>query len=207
MEVQPGAGPKPAVEKKQEVPDPQVWYEMKGRAVFENLIADLNSRGYNSLTIKENGDICIQQADNEVVKQSLKNFPCRGSWQQLVKVFEQGKHCSNCDRGRGRPVLVMGRRESQRRSDMIESRVDPRGMGSRGRSPEYGKGRLYDAGFPSGSRSLCAQYFLHLMNHNGTDQVEPLEIGAVAHRQLGLFRNPCQILQPDDGRSACTAGP
>ena len=44
VEVQPGAGPKPAVEKKQEVPDPQVWYEMKGRAVFENLIADLNSR-------------------------------------------------------------------------------------------------------------------------------------------------------------------
>ena len=89
VEVQPGAGPKPAVEKKQEVPDPQVWYEMKGRAVFENLIADLNSRGYNSLTIRENGDICIQQADNEVVKQSLKNFPCRGSWQQLVKVFER----------------------------------------------------------------------------------------------------------------------
>ena len=32
-----------------------------------------------------------------------------------------------------------------------------------------------------------AQYFLHLMNHNGTDQVEPLEIGAVAHRQLGTY--------------------
>lgn len=32
-----------------------------------------------------------------------------------------------------------------------------------------------------------AQYFLHLMNHNGTDQVEPLEIGAVVHRQLGTY--------------------
>lgn len=32
---------------------------------------------------------------------------------------------------------------------MIESRVDPRGMGSRGRSPEYGKGRLYTDNFGS----------------------------------------------------------
>lgn len=88
-ELQQGAEAKPAAEKKAEAADPQVWYELQGRMVLENLITDLNSRGHNSLIIKENGDICIRQADNEVVKQSLKNFPGRNSWQRLVKVFER----------------------------------------------------------------------------------------------------------------------
>lgn len=69
--------------------DPQVWYEMQARQVLEDLIADLHSRGHNSLTIKENGDICIKQADTEVAAQTLKNFPARNYWQALVKVFEK----------------------------------------------------------------------------------------------------------------------
>lgn len=69
--------------------DPQVWYEMQARQVLEDLIADLHSRGHNGLTIKENGDICIKQADAEVAAQTLKNFPARNYWQALVKVFEK----------------------------------------------------------------------------------------------------------------------
>lgn len=52
--------------------DPQVWYEVQGRKVLEALITDLHSRGYNSLTIRENGDIAIQQADSEKVRTALK---------------------------------------------------------------------------------------------------------------------------------------
>lgn len=88
-ELQSTPDAKPVAEKKEELADPQVWYELQGRMVLENLITDLNSRGHNSLTIKDNGDICIKQADNEVVKQSFKNFPGRNSWQGLVKVFER----------------------------------------------------------------------------------------------------------------------
>lgn len=69
--------------------DPQIWYEMQARQVLEDLIADLHSRGHNSLTIKENGDICIKQADAEVAAQTLKNFPSRNYWQALAKVFEK----------------------------------------------------------------------------------------------------------------------
>ena len=69
--------------------DPQIWYEMQARQVLEDLIADLHSRGHNSLTIKENGDICIKQADTEVATQTLKNFPSRNYWQALSKVFEK----------------------------------------------------------------------------------------------------------------------
>lgn len=73
----------------QQPADPQIWYEMQARQVLEDLIADLHSRGHNSLTIKENGDICIKQADAEVAAQTLKNFPARNYWQALAKVFEK----------------------------------------------------------------------------------------------------------------------
>lgn len=68
--------------------DPQIWYEKQGRTVLENLIADLNSRGHNSLTIKENGEITIQQADKEIRKSALKNVPEKTYWTRLAKVFE-----------------------------------------------------------------------------------------------------------------------
>lgn len=88
-EAQKDAGAKaPAAKPKQEF-EPQAWYELQARQVLESLITDLHSRGHSSLTIKENGDICIRQADDEVVKQSLKNFPERSCWQRLVKVFER----------------------------------------------------------------------------------------------------------------------
>lgn len=79
----------PAQKPPQQPTDPQIWYEMQARQVLEDLIADLYSRGHNSLTIKENGDICIKQADAEVTAQTLKNFPARNYWQALAKVFEK----------------------------------------------------------------------------------------------------------------------
>lgn len=88
-ELQKSDEDKPSAEKPQEAADPQIWYELQGRKVLENLITDLNSRGHNSLTIKENGDICIKQAGDEVVKESLKGFPGRTCWQRLIKVFER----------------------------------------------------------------------------------------------------------------------
>lgn len=69
--------------------DPQVWFELQGRQVLDDLIADLGSRGYGCLSIKENGDVCIQQADTEVTVQTLKSFPPRNYWQALVKVLDK----------------------------------------------------------------------------------------------------------------------
>lgn len=68
--------------------DPVVWYDLQGRQVLEALVADLNSRGNNSLTIKENGDICIKQADTEVTKDKFKSFPAKVYWPGIAKVME-----------------------------------------------------------------------------------------------------------------------
>lgn len=77
------------IPQKQNPVDPQVWYEMQGRKVLENLITDLHSRGHSNLTIRENGDIVIRQADSEVVKSTLESVPEKTYWARLCKVFER----------------------------------------------------------------------------------------------------------------------
>ena len=54
-----------------------------------NLIADLNSRGHSSLTILEDGNISISQADSEIRKPAFESVPERTYWPRLVKVFER----------------------------------------------------------------------------------------------------------------------
>lgn len=68
--------------------DPQVWYEMQGRNVLESIINDLHSRGYSSLTILENGDITVKQANSNKVESTLESLPEKTYWTRLCKVFE-----------------------------------------------------------------------------------------------------------------------
>lgn len=83
------------VSKQQNPVDPQVWYEMQGRKVLESLITDLHSRGYSSLTIRENGDIAIQQADTEKVRTAFESIPEKTYWTRLCKVFEREGMAAN----------------------------------------------------------------------------------------------------------------
>ena len=69
--------------------DPQIWYEVQGRGVLEALMADLNSRGHNRLTLQEDGNICILQDGEEVAQEHLSGFPEKTYWPRLVKVFER----------------------------------------------------------------------------------------------------------------------
>ncbi len=71
--------------------DPQVWYELQGRSVLENVIADLTSRGHSSLTLNEDGSICIQPVNGgeEIAKDSFATFPEKVYWPRLVQVLEQ----------------------------------------------------------------------------------------------------------------------
>jgi hypothetical protein len=75
----------------QQVLNPQVWYELRGQKALEALITDLNSRGHSSLTVKETGEVCIQQEDGggDIVQDSLLDFPEKVYWPKLVQVLEQ----------------------------------------------------------------------------------------------------------------------
>lgn len=80
--------------------DPEVWYSIQGKEVLETCVADLNSRGHASLIINENGEICVRQADSEIVQKKLKNLPGKGLWNNLVKVLEnEGLSASVVDNG------------------------------------------------------------------------------------------------------------
>lgn len=57
--------------------------------MLEDLIADLHSRGHHSLTIRENGEIAIAQADSEIVRPAFETVPEKVYWPRLVKVFER----------------------------------------------------------------------------------------------------------------------
>lgn len=51
-------------------------------------MADLNSRGHSKLTLRENGDICIQQGEELVRRTPSPTFPAKVYWPRLVEVFE-----------------------------------------------------------------------------------------------------------------------
>lgn len=69
--------------------NPQVWYEKHGKSVLTNLIVDLNSRGYSSLTIQEDGNVVIKQENQDIKKRYFTSVPDRVSWPRMVKVFER----------------------------------------------------------------------------------------------------------------------
>ena len=56
--------------------------------VDEALISDLNSRGHSKLTLRENGDICIEQGEDAVSQEHLNNFPQKVYWPRLAEVLE-----------------------------------------------------------------------------------------------------------------------
>lgn len=67
--------------------DPQIWYEMSGKTVLEDVVFDLSSRNYSSLTITEDGEICVQQDEEDVPLKQLKGFPAKLYWPRLVDVL------------------------------------------------------------------------------------------------------------------------
>lgn len=89
MPLHEDASESPAPPNEQPV-DPQVWYELQGRSVLEDLVADLNSRGHSKVYLMEDGSICTKPDSGEVqVQASFGSFPERVYWPRLKDVLEQ----------------------------------------------------------------------------------------------------------------------
>ncbi len=69
--------------------DPQIWYDQQGREVLERLISELNTYGHRRLTIRENGDVSVLQADREITKRQFASVPEKMYWNRLAKIFER----------------------------------------------------------------------------------------------------------------------
>lgn len=77
--------------------NPQVWFEVQGRDVLERLIADLKSRGHNSLSMNEDGTIVVEDEDNGKPFPAFSTFPRKVHWDQTVKVLEREGYAASVD--------------------------------------------------------------------------------------------------------------
>ena len=64
------------------------WFEKMCIRDREALISDLNSRGHSKLTLREDGDICIEQGEDAISQEHLNNFPQKVYWPRLAEVLE-----------------------------------------------------------------------------------------------------------------------
>ena len=76
--------------------DPQVWYEIQGREVLENICADLQSRGYHQLTIHEDGSVQTNGQGERVVT-AFPTFPEKVYWPPLVRVLEREGYAADAE--------------------------------------------------------------------------------------------------------------
>lgn len=74
----------------QQPADPQQWYEAQGCQALEVLVTELDSRGYSSLTVQEDGSIhiCPSGDGTEVKQGALADFPAKDLWPRLAEILE-----------------------------------------------------------------------------------------------------------------------
>ena len=85
------SGPEQEESRPEPATDCASWYELIGKNVLQEVITDLNARGYTSLSINENGDVYIMDQDTPIIKERFSNFPSRKYWDTLTEIFEQNE--------------------------------------------------------------------------------------------------------------------
>lgn len=67
--------------------DPESWYSLIGKPVLTELVSDLQARGYQKLSITENGEIYIQNGEMQELKDTFAEFPPKTYWPALSDIF------------------------------------------------------------------------------------------------------------------------
>lgn len=68
--------------------DPKAWYDLQCRESLNEVIADLNSRGFTYLLIKETGAAVVVQDDAELLQTTFQNFPSVPFWPGIVEAIK-----------------------------------------------------------------------------------------------------------------------
>jgi hypothetical protein len=76
------------------------WYEWIGKEVLQEVITELNSRGYSRVFIKETGEVYVVEDGDEAVKATLKEMPGKSKWMELVDVLAAGELRGEIDNDR-----------------------------------------------------------------------------------------------------------
>ena len=70
----------------QEVKD---WYSQKGQQLLTELITQMHGRGYSKLSIKENGDVMVEENGRSVRKDFFSEIPPKTQWKALKELMEE----------------------------------------------------------------------------------------------------------------------
>ena len=70
----------------QEVKD---WYSQKGQQLLTELITQMHGRGYSKLSIKENGDVMVEENGRSVLKDRFSEIPPKTQWKALKTLLEE----------------------------------------------------------------------------------------------------------------------
>ena len=65
--------------------DAETWYRMIGKAILTDAVTDLNTHGSKQLTIRENGDILIEDS----VYDTFDSFPKQSLWNRLTELMKE----------------------------------------------------------------------------------------------------------------------
>jgi hypothetical protein len=66
------------------------WYDWVGKEALQDVITELNSRGYSRVFVKETGEVYVVEDGDEAVKATLKEMPGKSKWTELVDVLAAG---------------------------------------------------------------------------------------------------------------------
>ena len=71
--------------------DPQAWYDAHAEIILDQLTADMESRGNNSLLLKEDGSVvaCFGEDEGETRQGILSRLPPKAQWNALAELIEQ----------------------------------------------------------------------------------------------------------------------
>lgn len=72
--------------------NPRVWYDTRAKSIIQDIVNDLNSRGYNRLYLAESGELYTKptgNGDELPLKTALPDMPAKVYWPKLVEVLAQ----------------------------------------------------------------------------------------------------------------------
>ena len=65
------------------------WYTQKGQQLLTELITQMHGRGYSKLSIKENGDVMVEENGRSVLKDRFSEIPPKAQWKALKELMEE----------------------------------------------------------------------------------------------------------------------
>lgn len=63
------------------------WFDQKGQKLLTELITNMNSRGFRQLSIKETGEVIVNESGKNTIKDYFPDIPEKKNWKKLKELM------------------------------------------------------------------------------------------------------------------------